>query len=193
MQPESGYRLFRQACFAACAFVCLWTLAGAQNAKLTEEQIKAGFLFNFTKFVEWPANTFPDANAPIVLGIVGESPITHLLSEISVGKSVNGRAVEVRSFKTGQDLRVCQILFIGASEARHVGQILEGLKGSNVLTVSEVGGFAQSGGMINFYVEGNNVRLEINLDTAVNGGLKISSKVIAVARLVPGDSLKGKS
>jgi hypothetical protein len=190
---RSRSKRLRQACCAACAFVCLWALAGAQNAKLTEEQIKAGFLFNFTKFVEWPANTFPDASAPIVLGVVGESPITHLLSEISVGKSVNGRAVDVRSFKTGQDLRACQILFIVASEARHVTQILEGLKGSNVLTVSEFAGFAQSGGMINFYVEGNNVRLEINLDTAVHGGLKISSKVIAVARLVPGDSLKGKS
>ena len=179
--------------FAACSLVCAGTLAKAQTQPLTESQIKAGFLFNFTKFVEWPPDAFADPGVPLVLGIVGDNPVTDLLVETAAGKIVNGRAVIVRRFKEGQDLRSCHILFVSSSEGKHVPQILETVKGSRVLTVSETSGFAQSGGMINFFVEGNKVRLEINLDAAARASLKISAKVIAVARLVSPESPGGKS
>ena len=179
--------------FAACSLVCARTLAKAQTQPLTESQIKAGFLFNFTKFVEWPPDAFADPGVPLVLGIVGDNPVTDLLVETAAGKIVNGRAVIVRRFKEGQDLRSCHILFVSSSEGKHVPQILETVKGSRVLTVSETSGFVQSGGMINFFVEGNKVRLEINLDAAARASLKISAKVIAVARLVSGESPGGKS
>jgi hypothetical protein len=179
--------------FAACSVVCAGTMAKAQTQPLSESQIKAGFLFNFTKFVEWPPDAFAGPGVPIVLGIVGDNPVTDLLTETAAGKTVNGRAVIVRRFKEGEDLRSCHIVFVSSSEEKHAPQILGRLKGSQALTVSETSGFAQSGGMINFFIEGNKVRLEINLDAAVRARLRISAKVIAVARLVTGESPGGKS
>jgi hypothetical protein len=157
----------------------------AQSDGLTEDQIKAGFLFNFTKFVEWPPNAFPNASAPIVIAIVGDNPFGETLSATAAGKTVGGRAVVVKQFKDGQDLRACTILFISSSEKRQLAHIFESLKGSSVLTVSEIPGFARSGGMIAFLVEENKVRLEIDLDAALEARLKVSAKLIGVARLAP--------
>jgi hypothetical protein len=157
----------------------------AQSDGLTEDQIKAGFLFNFTKFVDWPPDAFPIASAPIVIAVVGANPFGDTLSATAAGKTVGGRAVVVKQFKEGQDLRACTILFISSSEKRQSAHILESLKGSSVLTVSEIAGFARSGGMIAFLVEENKVRLEINLGAASEARLKVSAKLIGVARLVP--------
>jgi hypothetical protein len=172
---------------------CVRSADGAQNQLLSENEIKAGFLYNFTKFVEWPPDAFLDSSGPIVLGVVGDSPITDLVTDAASGKIVNGRAVIVKKFKEGQDLRSCHILFVSSSEEKHMTRILESLRGSNVLTVGETSGFAESGGVINFFIDGNKVRLEINLDAAARSRLKISAKVIAVARLVRGDSSAGRS
>jgi hypothetical protein len=185
-------KILRLILFAACSLLCAGTVARAQSQTLSEAQIKAGFIFNFTKFVEWPPEAFADSEAPIELGILGDNPVTELLTETAIGKTVNGRAVIVHRFKEGQDPRICQILFVSSSQESHVLQILERVKGLPILTVSETNGFAQSGGMINFFVEGNKVRLEINLDAAVRARLKISSKVIAVARLLSGEPPRGK-
>jgi hypothetical protein len=169
----------------------VWRPAEAQSVPLSEYQIKAGFLFNFTKFVEWPPDSFSDPGVPLVMGVVGDNQITSLLEETAAGKTVNGRAVIVKRFKEGQDIHGCQILFISSSEEKHTTQILERIKGSSILTVGETDGFVQSGGVINFFVEGNKVRLEVNLDAAARARLKISAKVIAVARLVKVDSPPG--
>jgi YfiR/HmsC-like len=176
---------------ALCLLPCAGTPAEAQSERLSENQIKAGFLFNFTKFVDWPPDAFHDPSVPIELGVVGDTPITDLVLEAAASKIVNGRAVTVKKVKEGQDLRGLHILFVSSAEEKHVTQILERIKGSSVLTVGEADGFAQSGGVINFFVEGNKVRLEINLEAAARSRLKISAKVIAVARLVRGDSAAG--
>jgi hypothetical protein len=176
---------------ALCSLLYAEAPTGAQSEPLSEFQIKAGFLFNFTKFVEWPADAFSDSSVPIVLGVMGDNPVTNLVTETAAGKAVNGRAVTVKRFKEQQDLRGCQILFVSSSEEKHIGQILEKLRGSSVLTVGEANGFAESGGIINFLVEGNKVRLELNLEAAARARLKISAKVIAVARLVKDDSVGG--
>src|SRR5260221_9445437 len=88
----------------------------SQSQGLSEPEIKAGFLFNFTKFVEWPEGTFADSRAPIILGVVGENPLGNLLTETAAGKFVNGRPVVVRQFKEGQDLRSCQVLFVVSTD-----------------------------------------------------------------------------
>jgi hypothetical protein len=167
--------------------------AETQSEALSENQIKAGFIFNFTRFVEWPPDAFPDPSAPVVLGVVGEDAVTDLLAEAAEGKVVNGRAVVVKRFKKEQDLRACQILFVGSSEEKHLTQIFEKIKGASVLSVGEVKGFAQAGGVINFFVEENKVKLEINLVAAGRARLKVSAKVIAVARLVTDESRGGRS
>jgi hypothetical protein len=177
----------RQRHAIAVLAICISTPAGSATTEpsgLTASEIKAGFLFNFTKFVEWPREAFADANAPIVLGIVGTNPFGSLLTEATLGKTVNGRAVIERQFKAEGDLRTCQILFVSPSENRGTAQILERLKGTSVLTVGEGDRFTQAGGMIAFVVEGNKVRLLINLEASTEAHLKISAQVIAVARIV---------
>ncbi len=158
---------------------------------LTEDQIKAAFLFNFTKFVEWPPESFADANSPILLGIVGNDLVARLLTEVAAGKSVSGRAVTVKQFSEGQSIRLCQIIFISSPDEKYAQQILRTLRETSVLTVGEKPGFLQAGGIINFFTDENKVKLEISLDAAARARIKISAKVIAVARLAPQNQNKG--
>ncbi len=167
--------------------------ADAQSEPPSEYQIKAAFLYNFAKFVEWPADTFADPHDPIVLGIVGEDPFGSVLDKIVLGKTVNGRGLMIKRLKPGPDLRKCHILFISSSEKKHLAPILESLQGSSVLTVGETDRFAQSGGVINFILEENKVRFEINSETAARARLKISSKLLALARIVANQPNGGKN
>src|SRR5712691_8044801 len=178
---------------AACALTKSVAPAGAQSEPPTEYQIKAAFLYNFAKFVEWPADAFADPHAPIVLGIVGEDPFGSVLDKIVLGKTVNDRGLVIKRLKEGPDLRNCHILFVSSSERKHMPQILESLQGSSVLTVGETDRFAQSGGVINFILEENKVRFEINSETAARAGLKISSKLLALARIVANQPHGGKN
>jgi hypothetical protein len=182
--------------FHAVVLAALVSLSGgspawAQANPSVEYQVKAAFLYNFAKFVEWPPESFADQNAPIVLGVISDNVFGKLLTEVTAGKSVNGRPVVVKQFKEGQDLRSCHIVFVSSSNEKHVIKILESLKDSSVLTIGETSGFIQAGGIINFFIEENKVRLEINLDAATRARVKISAKVIAVARLVPANPSKG--
>jgi len=177
----------------ACAVAGSVLQAGAQSEPPTEYQIKAAFLYNFAKFVEWPPDAFADPHAPIVLGIVGEDPFGGVLDKIVLGKTVNGRGLVIKRLKLGPDLRNCHILFLNSSEKKHLAPILESLQGSSVLTVGETDRFAQSGGVINFIFEENKVRFEINSETAARAGLKISSKLLALARIVTNQPNGGKN
>jgi len=153
----------------------------AQNV-LPEYQVKAAYLFNFLKFVEWPDDVFPDTLAPFVIGIVGNDPFGDALPQVIVGKTVQGRDLVVRKYGTGENLRGCQILFIDASEKKRLPQLLAGLRGSSVLTVADLYGFLDAGGMIQFLSEDNHVRFAINADAAVRARLKVSSKLLSLAR-----------
>jgi len=150
---------------------------------LTEYEIKAGFLYNFTKFVEWPSEAFANASAPIIVGIVGANPFGKLLTTAARGTTVNGREVLIKQLREDEDLKGCHILFVSSSERKHTAQILEKLAGANVLTVGEGDGFIAAGGMIAFVEESNKIRLVINLERASAARLRISAKVIQVARL----------
>jgi hypothetical protein len=156
----------------------------AQPDRLTESEIKAGFLYNFTKFVQWPPETFANPNSPFVLGVIGSNPFGDLLTDAAAGKTVDGRAVLVKQFRHEEDFSACQILFVSSSEKKRTAQMLEQLKGASVLSVGEGDAFTQAGGMIAFIIEGDKVRLAINLEAAQAARIKISAKVIAVARLV---------
>ncbi len=188
--PVLGLRL--GACFCAVLSLLLVVSSGiavapfslAQEEKPTEYQVKAAFLYNFAKFVEWPSDAFADPRSPIVLGILGEDPFGALLSEMVAGKTVNGRRLEVRHFRRGENFRDCHILFISSSEKRSVPLILGSLGGMSVLTVGETEGFAASGGTINLFLEQNKVRFEVNVEAATRSRLKISSKLLALARIV---------
>ncbi len=167
--------------------VVLFSLVvGTQGQIATEYQIKAAFLFNFAKFVEWPPSSFSDASAPLRICVFGRDPFGDELLNITKDKTVNGRRLEVDQGVDLQAARTCQILFIGSSEKRRMKEVLASLSGTSVLTVAENEGFAEQGGMINFVLEKSRVQFEVNRKTAEQAGLKISSKLLSVAKLVVG-------
>lgn len=165
----------------------------AQSETPTEYQVKAAFLYSFAKFVEWPADAFVHLQAPIVVGIVGRDPFGHALDGMIFGKTVNGRGFQVKRLEIGPELRGCHILFISSSEKNNLAHIFESLKGSSVLTVGETEQFVQSGGAIQLLLQDNKVRFEINVAAAALARLKVSSKLLALARSVVGEHAEGKS
>src|SRR5438309_6240970 len=158
----------------------------AQAQTSNEYQIKAAFLYNFAKFVEWPAEAFSEGNGSLIVGIVGEDPFGSAIDQTINGKTVNGRQLVITRLKWGQNLRACHILFISSSEHNRLGQILESLRGASVLTVGEAAQFSQQGGIIKFIMEENKLRFEINAEAAAGAGLKVSSKLLALAKTVRG-------
>ena len=148
-----------------------------------EYQVKAAFLFNFAKFVEWPSEAFSDSNAPLVITVFGEDPFNGSLEAVK-GKLVNNRKLTIRRVRDIQDIGKCNVLFVGPSAKKELARILEALQGQSVLTVGEDGGFTQCGGIINFVKEDNRVRFEVNVSAAERAGLKISSRLLALARIV---------
>jgi hypothetical protein len=149
-----------------------------EESQPTEYQIKAAFIFNFAKFVEWPAAAFSKASSPIVVGVLGENPFHDALEKTIRNKTVDEHPVVIREFRAATDATNCHILFISSSEKGRLPQILKQLNGRSVLTVGEMAGFTETGGMINFVLEGTKIRFQINNDAANGAGLKISSKLL---------------
>lgn len=141
-----------------------------------EVRIKAAYVFHALKYVDWP-----ESRQGLRLCLLGSDEISVLLTDLN-GKSVRDRWLEVSAVGP-TELRSCQALYVARSE-RRAGEALQQLKGLSVLTVSDRDGFAQAGGMIGFVVDGNRVRLEINLMVAQGSNLKISSKLLELARIV---------
>jgi hypothetical protein len=159
-------------------------VASAAAVLASEYEVKAALLYNFAKFVEWPSTALPEASSTMELCILGEDPFGTILDQTLQGKIVNGRTLLINRYRELKGLDSCQILFISVSERQRLPQILATLNHLSVLTVSEMERFAQSGGMINFTVAENKVQFEINVGAAERAGLKISSKVLKLARIV---------
>jgi hypothetical protein len=170
---------------AALAWLLLAGPAATAQIPLAHEyQIKAVFLFNFAQFVDWPPQAFAGTQSPLVIGVLGEDRFGTYLDEVVRSETVNNRPLVVERFQRTEDIRECQVLFISDSEAGRLDQILAGLKGRSILTVSDTDGFSRSGGMIRFVTENNRIRLRINLAAARSAGLTISSKLLRPAEIV---------
>ncbi len=158
------------------------------RAEPTAQQVEAVFLFYFSQFVDWPPSAFAAAGSPIVIGVLGDDPFGDALDQAVAGERVNGRPVVVRHLNGIAEATGCHILYISSSEAPRLLQILSALKGHNVLTVSDLDHFAQSGGMIRFVLIDQHVRLRVNAQAAQAAGLKLSSKLLrAAAPAGPGE------
>lgn len=167
-------------------------LGNAPPADLTEYQLKAVFLYNFAKFIEWPSSSFSSNQAPFSVCILGHDPFAGALDSTLAGKAIAQRPLVVERIKEKADAWHCQILFVSSSETHTYPDIFAVLRGSSALLVGETDGFASSGGMVEFVVEEEHVRFAINPDTARRAGLNVSSKLLALARIVHGEShLKG--
>ena len=174
---------------APTAFWSLWVVAlslvfasscPAQTAP-TEYQIKAAFLFNFAKFVDWPVPADPSSNAPIVIGVLGENVFQDDLAAAINGKTINNHPLQFRQFRSALETTNCQILFISPSEKSRFARIIGELHNASILTVSETDHFIEDGGMINFVIVEKRVRFQINNDAAKKAGLTISSKLLSLA------------
>jgi YfiR/HmsC-like len=148
-----------------------------------EYEIKAAFLYNFAKFVEWPDQALVPGT-PFTVGVVGDPDLADALQETMRGKNVRGHRFEVRHFAGPDDLQVCHMLFIGSVNKGDVQAILSVLRGTPVLTIAQVGDFTRLGGIIELSLENRKMGFEINAGVARKAGLKISSQLLKLARAV---------
>jgi hypothetical protein len=162
-------------------FVC----NAAAQQQPSEYDLKAAFLFNFAKFVEWPSEAFAETNSPIVIGILGKNVFGDTLEKIINNRKVNNRGFEFRHFDSTSETTNCQILFISSSEKNDFAKIISALHNASVLTVSEADGFLKAGGMINFLIEGKNIKFQISDEAAKKARLRISSKLLSLAVPAP--------
>jgi hypothetical protein len=147
-----------------------------------EYQVKAAFLYNFAKFVEWPAESFKDAQAPLILGILGKDPFGESLDRLR-DQNIQGRKLLIKRSDKVEDLAKCHILFISAAEKEHLSAILKITRDWHVLTVGDTKGLIQSGVIINFIIIEKKIRFEINTDAAQRAGLKISAQLLKLAKI----------
>jgi uncharacterized protein DUF4154 len=153
----------------------------AQGAVADEYPVKAAFLFNFAKFVEWPAGTFKSPEDPIAICVLGQNPFGTALEDVVRNKTVANRAFVVRDVSNGQQASKCHIVFVTASERKRFRSLLEELKGRSVLTVGEAEDFTANGGIINFKLKDARVRIEIDAGAAERAKLRVSSKLLSLA------------
>jgi hypothetical protein len=170
-------------CCLTAAILCSLSV-GMQAQAAGEYQVKAAFLYNFAKFVAWPASSFSDASAPLRICVLGQDPFGQELRNITNEKTVNGRKLQIDQLVDPPLARTCHILFIASSEKTQLKRIFETLRGTNVLTVGDTKDFAELGGIINFVMQENLVRFEVNQRAAEHAGLTISAKLLSVAKLV---------
>ena len=165
----------------------------------SEYLIKAGFIYNFAKFVEWPSAAFAQPDSPIVIGVLGTDPFGSVLDRLVQDKKIGQRGFVVRRYKWGKDLkdlkdlRDCKILFVSTSEKAHADEIIQLVKWLPILTVGETPGFAERGGVIRFTVEDNRVRFEVNVDAAHQADLNISSRLLTLAKIIPQTAATGRN
>jgi len=170
------------AALAAAFLVSAAPVAQGQAAR--EHEVKAAFLYNFTKFVEWPADAFPDGRAPIIIAVLGPDPFGRTLDDIVAGKQVNGRPLVIKRLAGSRELERCHVLFVSPQKATEFTRLLPSIAGQPTLTVGETDRFAEMGGMIQFVKRQRKVRFRINPMAASQAGLKISSRLLNLAEVV---------
>ena len=192
MQAQSIKRRLR-AVLAILPILLANATLNAQNTPGSSEYlIKAGFIYNFANLVQWPSTSFAQPDSPIVIVILGEDHFGTTLDHALEGKKVSARSFVIKRARSASELqralgpqKECQILYVSSSEMSHLGEAIQLLKGVPVLTIGETPGFAKNGGIINLILEDNKVRFEVNVQAAKEADLNISSRLLALARIIP--------
>jgi len=172
-------------------FLCGLPVPGKTEGPLFQDsQKRAAFLYNLAKFVEWPPQAFLDADSPVVIGLVGNDFESKALESVLVtgfaGKTIGGRPLVIKRWSAPAEREQCHVLYVGASERNSFENLLEYIQPTSVLTVSEISGFAQRGGIVHFALSGSQIRFEVNHLQAKQAGLTISSRLLKLARIVGG-------
>jgi hypothetical protein len=185
VRPNVGFRQRqpRAEGFALLGLLLLlWLPARAQEITAPEDKVKAAFLYNFTKFVEWPTNVFATPDAPLVIGVLGRDPFGQVLDDTLKNKTVKNRRVVLVRCKRTEDAAGCHVLYICDSEQKKLPAILGELRGKPILTVSDLDGFSRQGGMIELIKSEDTIGFEINRKAADREGLRLSSKLLRLDR-----------
>jgi hypothetical protein len=168
----------------AAVALFLGLLGAGQDAELPEYVVKAGFLFNFAKYVEWPADAFDGPKAPIRVGVAGDDPFGATLEKTLKDKNVNGRGFTIDRFKEPADIQRCHILFVARTGKERTSAMLERARQPGMLTVGEADGFAQAGGVVSILIEEGKPKLEVNLGAAQERKVVINAKLLKLAVIV---------
>ncbi|MHB8503076.1 MAG: YfiR family protein [Candidatus Acidiferrales bacterium] len=176
----------------AFALLLLPSISG-QEGKTDEYRAKANFLAAFPNFMEWPADAFPSAQAPLLICVFGDFSFGTSLAETTRGASIRGRRIEIRWARKERDLRACHILFVSRSEGKRYARIFKAIQGASVLTVGETPDFLASGGAINFLFDADKLQFEVNMAAAKDAHVRISSNMLALARHVVSRAEAAKS
>ena len=157
--------------------------AAAENPTPGEYEVKAAFLYNFAKFIEWPEGSFADDRSPLTICVLGDDPFGKGFDAIR-SRTIQNRSVSIRQIEEVSSARGCHLLFISASEQDRLDSLLGSLGRHGILTVSDMKKFTSSGGMIAFVTENNKIRFEINIRSANRAGITIRSQLLKLARIV---------
>jgi hypothetical protein len=156
----------------------------AQQPKVSEYQVKATYLYNFGRFVQWPPNATAAKGDSFSICVLGQDPFGPTLDSTLAGETLDGKPLAAKRISTPRDAGECRILFISSAEENHLKEILVALDELGILTVSDMPAFSRRGGMIQFVLEGDKVRFEINLAKAESARLTLSSELLKVATTV---------
>jgi len=178
------------AVFAAIALAALFAVAApptraAADAPSREFQLKAAYIYNFAQFIEWPERAFAKADSPLVITVLGDSPFGNALDQVTKGRAVRGHEITVRYVQQPNAVGQTHILFVAPPHSQNPAEILRGLNG--VLTIADSDSFMTAGGLIRFFSEDNKLRFEINATAAEKGGLKVSAKLLQLAKVYKAD------
>ena len=154
----------------------------------SEYQVKAKYLYNLARFVDWPEHTFADSNSSYIIGILGEDPFGIDLEKTVEGKKVKGRNFSVKRFKNCTHLEFCHILFINLGNPRKLHEAIKKIDDKNILTVGDTENFAHNGGIINFIIKEKKIRFQVNLQAAETSDIQISSKILRQADIIGNQS-----
>lgn len=164
---------------------------GAENSVYEQNMVKGAFLAKFALFVEWPSSAFANATAPVTIGVIGEDPFGPQY-EVALSKELaNGRPFKVKRFNEPTGIEDCQILYVSRSTSDRLPEILAAVGSRPILVVGDEEQFAHRGGMVNFVKDDGKLRFEVNVEAARSNGLKLSAKLMQVARAVKTDKSKG--
>jgi hypothetical protein len=167
------------------AFGFVGAATGDPGRNDLEYKVKAAYLLNFTRYVEWPSTAFPTADAPLVICVAGDDPFGSILDKIIDSRKSNGRSIEIRRYREFDErLLVCHEVFIGAAKKNDEADILKRFSGLPILTVGETDSFLKNGGGIRLLIVGDAVHFEINMAATLGGALKISSRMLPLAKAV---------
>jgi hypothetical protein len=191
--PIRWRRTWKFRALLACALIPFVGIVQAAQENPSEYQLKAAFVYNFAKFIDWPPKVYPAPQSPFSICILGTDPFGSVIDDALRGKTVEDHPVIVQRMKEVAAARRCQIVFVSASERHRLPEVLASLKGANVLVVGDFDGFAAAGGAIELTLQDNRVRFAINPGAADDAGLRISSKLLALATIVHGTQESGKN